>query len=65
MTQLSVDYVAFLGLLILTLTATMAGRKRRRLPPGPRGLPILGNIFNVPTDRPWLDYLRWSRQYSA
>ncbi|KAH6915129.1 cytochrome P450 98A3 [Coprinopsis sp. MPI-PUGE-AT-0042] len=42
---------------------------RRRLairlpfPPGPKGLPILGNALQMPDDRPWLVYRDWAKQY--
>ncbi|KAJ7160369.1 cytochrome P450 [Mycena filopes] len=31
-------------------------RGRPPLPPGPRGLPFLGNIFNLPKQSPWLAF---------
>lgn len=34
-----------------------------RLPPGPRGLPLLGNHFDVPRKRPWLTYTEWAKTY--
>ncbi|TFK84330.1 cytochrome P450 [Polyporus arcularius HHB13444] len=44
-------------------------RRTRHLPhpPGPRGLPLLGNLFDVPTPQafPWETYLRWGRQYHS
>ncbi|RPD61603.1 cytochrome P450 [Lentinus tigrinus ALCF2SS1-7] len=27
-----------------------------RLPPGPRGLPLVGNLFNAPKSKPWIGY---------
>ena len=33
------------------------------LPPGPKGLPIIGNLLEMPTDKPWLVYNEWSKTY--
>ncbi|KAJ7671884.1 cytochrome P450 [Mycena rosella] len=38
--------------------------KRVNLPPGPPGLPLLGNIFQMPTEAPWLTYVAWAKKYA-
>ena len=49
----------------LILSVQFLRRKSRRYPPGPIGLPIVGNILNVPKRYPWLTYQEWSNKYSV
>ena len=37
----------------------------RPLPPGPPGIPFLGNLFDLPKSSPWLGYRELSRRYGA
>ncbi|EIM84081.1 CyP450 monooxygenase [Stereum hirsutum FP-91666 SS1] len=34
-------------------------------PPGPKGLPIIGNVFDNPEKQPWVTYRDWSRQMGS
>ncbi|KAJ7441382.1 cytochrome P450 [Mycena galericulata] len=57
-TLYSIVLLAILGgLLVSTL------RKRHDLPPGPRGLPVLGNILQMPLKTPWVTYQAWAKTY--
>lgn len=33
------------------------------LPPGPKGYPLIGNLFDLPVDKAWLVYDEWSKIY--
>ena len=33
------------------------------LPPGPKGYPLIGNIFDMPLDKPWIVYDKWRETY--
>ncbi|EKM58563.1 uncharacterized protein PHACADRAFT_207382 [Phanerochaete carnosa HHB-10118-sp] len=51
---------------IIVLSIYCDRYKRHRFPPGPKGLPVLGNILDVPRDgRGWLTYQRWGREYGS
>ena len=33
------------------------------LPPGPRGLPVIGNILDMPKEQEWVTFTQWADQY--
>ena len=33
------------------------------LPPGPKGYPLIGNLFDMPIHKPWLVYDQWRKTY--
>ncbi|KAF7378396.1 Cytochrome p450 [Mycena sanguinolenta] len=40
-------------------------RNSLELPPGPPGLPFIGNIYDVPASKEWLAYMEMSRKYDS
>ena len=65
MGSLSPTHLAIFGAIGLYLLSILRWRARtggRPLPPGPKRLPIVGNMFNMPRSRQWLGYRDLSRE---
>ncbi|KAJ7207518.1 cytochrome P450 [Mycena pura] len=51
----------------LSLSAFYHFRTRRmqRLPPGPKGYPFIGNVFDMPESYSWKTFAKWGEQYGG
>ena len=58
-------FILLVGLYIRRLVDWKARTKGLSLPPGPRGLPVLGNMLDVPNSKPWIWYKQLSDKYGA
>jgi hypothetical protein len=38
-------------------------KSQKPYPPGPKGFPIVGNLFDINNERPWITYGKWAKQY--
>ncbi|KAJ3968799.1 cytochrome P450 [Lentinula raphanica] len=53
-----------LATLVLPIFVLLHRRNTKlRLPPGPKPLPFIGNVLEIPTERPWIKYAEWGRIY--
>ncbi len=54
-----------LGAFVLYRLSPSVLRRRLPLPPGPKRLPLIGNLWNVPgaADYPWHTYATWATIY--
>lgn len=57
--------LASLAALIFITYSLLRRRRRLPVPPGPPGLPLIGNLFDIPKSLNWVAYRNWSEQYSA
>jgi uncharacterized protein with PQ loop repeat len=40
-------------------------RRQYKYPPGPSRKPIIGNALDVPTHKPWITYMKWSKELNS
>ncbi|KAF7350121.1 Cytochrome P450 [Mycena venus] len=69
--MLSLDHPTTTGAACLGLGLVLYGLFSRRnrsslpLPPGPKKLPLVGNVFDIPASHPWETYMAWSKEYDT
>lgn len=54
-------FFVLLGLLILR--RLFCSRRPASLPPGPMGLPLVGNVFDMPSEKEWLTFAQWGETW--
>lgn len=62
--QLTLNFVA-LGLLTFFVRRAWIRSRRLPLPPGPKGWPVIGNIFDIPKEKAHIAYMEMGRKYST
>jgi len=59
----STVYVYLFGFFVALLFIRKKLRVPLPLPPGPRGYPIIGNVYDIPHEYAWHTYAEWAKKY--
>ena len=57
--------VVLLGIICAVSYRILLRRKTTLYPPGRVGLPLGGNVLDIPNDRQWLEFDNWIRRYGT
>ncbi|KAK5191519.1 hypothetical protein LTR96_010363 [Exophiala xenobiotica] len=55
--------LVLLGILIHSVGQRTRLPSGARLPPGPKGKPLVGNLLDIPPQHSWLKFKSWADQY--
>ncbi|KAF8625149.1 hypothetical protein AX17_006927 [Amanita inopinata Kibby_2008] len=58
-------HVVCLGAASYLVYRHLSSNREGSLPPGPRGLPIVGNAADMPTEKDWLTYTKWGQKWGG
>lgn len=55
--------ICILAIAYATVKLLRVGSRSAGLPPGPRTLPVLGNLHLLPTVKPYMKFAEWGKTY--
>ncbi|KAJ7114001.1 cytochrome P450 [Mycena epipterygia] len=62
---LYVYFAACAAILLAVWTRYSQRKSKLPLPPGPKKLPLLGNLLDMPTTFEWETYMKWAQTYNS
>jgi hypothetical protein len=57
-----IDFSVTVAALLLAFYGFRRRRSALPFPPGPKGLPLVGNMFGLPKSHEWKPYAKWSKE---
>ena len=61
-----VDLLVVAFLFLASFTLYLRGKRRKLpFPPGPKRLPVIGNLLDMPSGAEWITYKQWGQLYGA
>ncbi|KAK0185241.1 cytochrome P450 [Armillaria mellea] len=59
----TLDIVILLAGLVFVWRLFHLSSRHPPLPPGPRGIPLIGNLLDMPSEKEWLTFAKWGEKY--
>ena len=63
MTYFYLDVLLACGMLLVGYLYNKKKWAKPSFPPGPNPLPLIGNLLDLPKEKPWERYSQWAKDY--